>query len=101
MNTGFSQLWVDARAALGSGCRRQLIKIGLEVVPLSSADLAATKGACVRHPNKQCVFGGEWKGYGGGYCEEDGDGGCRLSQKFAAAREKKQIRTVVNSVVAF
>ena len=101
VSTGFSQLWVDARAALGGTCRRQTIKVGIEVAPLSSKSLMAKAGVCERKPNRQCEFGGDWRGYAGNYCEEDGKGGCRASQKLAGAWEKRRARALVSTVVAF
>ena len=57
-------LWINAHAVLGSACRRQSLRIGIQVVPLSAEDMQSENACGYENPiNGACESYGTWKGY--------------------------------------
>ena len=111
---GDGSVWVNARAILGSKCRRGHIEIALEVAPLSAEQFSAEDGLCQRQ-EESCELGKQWRGKllpgvldrlpeGDGadslpMCIPDG-AGCTASSKAIRARVKLDVKTIVSIVVA-
>ena len=88
-SSGYTQvLQVDARGLMGGKCRRQEVKVSLEVKP---------KGPKAFACSGSCEPSGAWSGYANDLCVKEG-GTCTRQPRYV---DKKEIRTFVSYAISF
>ena len=85
---------IDARAIMGSTCRREDVEVTLEVVPVPPLNFTCDTA--------KCSPGGVWDGYGPGMCAKGiGDGVGGRCTKIPRYRKKKDVHTFISYAIAF